>query len=366
VTVSANRSWVSPDSPPLPLPLGCGSIAGDHGWVDDGMGVLSCVAGDEYSATQVVACPYYLRHDVVARLPGAIRAGRSTVTWNGHCYYKITQLADPQNWRALVAALPIEHGVRPFAWSLFSGVDRAVVAGTLDPRDALCAALHHYAGTTHSAGSLLGTLAERLGDCRNHAGSLGLTGSAALDLARLGRGGDVDLIVYPLLEPTEVIGCLEELGARFLPDLATVGDSRVTVYRSSRLMPPLTDAVTSRTLLARRMDVAWIGRLRLDLTFRPQDPVQVPEVRYAVPPAGRIRGRATVTSISDGYPVHLSVESPRIEHLLVTARGYQGALRVGDRVRFAATLHRPGEAATYASLDDACGHTLSLATEGQP
>lgn len=105
--MAAKSSWASPE-PPL-VPLGRDSTVGDHGWVDDGLGILSCVAGHEQSATQLVACPYYLSHDVVTRLPGAVPEGRPTVTWKGHRYYKITQLASPQDWGTLVARLPADQ-----------------------------------------------------------------------------------------------------------------------------------------------------------------------------------------------------------------------------------------------------------------
>lgn len=44
----------------------------DHGRVDNQGGVLSCIAGDLHSATTVVACPYYLRRDVLDALPASI------------------------------------------------------------------------------------------------------------------------------------------------------------------------------------------------------------------------------------------------------------------------------------------------------
>jgi hypothetical protein len=51
----------------------------DHGWVDDQCGVLSCIAGDLHTASTIVACPYYLRRDVLIELsPQPGPGGRQT------------------------------------------------------------------------------------------------------------------------------------------------------------------------------------------------------------------------------------------------------------------------------------------------
>jgi hypothetical protein len=346
---------VSPAVPPPPR---------DHGWVDDGLGVLSCVAGDEHTPTHLVACPYYLRQDVAARLPGADLTGPATVTWKGQPHYKMAYLARPQSWRTLIGALDPRHRVRPLPWSLFSAVHRAAVTDVVDPRDAYRAAIRRT-GTTHPAASLLATLADDLADPGNDAGSLGLTGSAALDPARLGTGNDIDLIIYPGPAASGIEHALRALGARFLSDLAADADLRTTAYQATRLMPRLADPATSRTLLARRNDVAWLGQLRIDLTYAGQPPAQTTTLMYDRPSVGRIRAGGTVTAIGDGFPVRLTVNSPHVDNLLITARGYQGAFRVGDRLRFTAALHR-GDGRPFASLDDASGHRLTLKQEGQP
>jgi hypothetical protein len=327
--------------------------------------VLSCVAGDEHTLTHLVACPYYLRWDVAERLPGVDLSMPPTVTWRGHPHYKIAQLAGPWSWRTLIDALDPRHGVQPLKWSLFSAINRANVTQTMDPREAYRAIIRHHAGASHPTARLLTRLAEGLGDRGNHHGSLGLTGSAALDPARLGTGNDIDLIIYPGLHVARIEPVLEGFGARFLADLAADADPRVARYQAARLMPRLADLATGTILLTRRKDVAWLGQLRIDLTHARPRPTQTAAPTYDRPPVGRIRACGTVTQIDDGFPVWLTMDSKHVDRLLVTARGYQGALRLGDRLRFTGTLHS-GDGRPFASLDDVSGHRVTLEQEGQP
>jgi hypothetical protein len=37
----------------------------DHAWLDNGHGILSCVAGHRHASDAVAVCPFYLRADVV-------------------------------------------------------------------------------------------------------------------------------------------------------------------------------------------------------------------------------------------------------------------------------------------------------------
>jgi hypothetical protein len=341
------------------------AVPGDHGWVDDGHGVLSCVAGDAHSPSQVVACPYYLRRDIAERLPGAdLRQGPS-LTWEGHPHYKIAQLAPPRSWSSLVQALPARHGVRPLRWSLFSSVQRSAIRGAVSPAAAYRTALHHGHDADHPVRRLLRQLADEAGDPGNVHGSLGLTGSAAIDPARLGAGNDTDLIIYPGAGAPLVLPALQRLGARFLPELVAVGDPRATTYLTTRLMPAITDEPSTRVLTRRRRDVAWLGQHRIDLTYAGSPTSPDASLPYDRPPVGRLHATATVTGIAPGFPVALKVESGQIDRLLITARGFQGVFRIGDRLRFTATLHR-GDDDPFASLDDASGHRLSIEQEGQP
>jgi hypothetical protein len=110
------------------------SIAGlsdgplDHSWLDDGRGVLSCVAGSQHSARGVAACPYYLRDDVVNALPPRLRPAQSHVTegslsYHHAIYHKISRLYAPQSWSEVVGILAVSHSVQPAAWSLYSVID---------------------------------------------------------------------------------------------------------------------------------------------------------------------------------------------------------------------------------------------------
>jgi len=335
----------------------------DHGWLDDGHGVLSCVAGDEHTPTAIAACPYYLRTDVVAALDQLARPLWTpdltpTLLWRGEPYHKITRLAGPQTWPRLVTALPATHGLRRLAWSLFSELDAARVVRTVDPRDAFRAALADPTGMGNAL-ALLGELCALVGDPGNRAGLLGLTGSAALDPALLGRTNDIDLMVYPGTDQPRLLGGLRALGARFLADLHHT-DPRRSAYLASRLMPPTTDPATLRALYGRRHDVAWVDDLRIDLTYGGEHGVQLVTLPYTTPPTGRYRGTLTVTGVEDRYPVVLHVADADIDRLLITARGYQGAFRPGDRIRVDAAMHRPTHPAPFASVDDAAGHTITL------
>lgn len=341
------------------------TVPGDHGWVDSGHGVLSCVAGDAHPTSQVVACPYYLRRDVAERLPGVdLRQGPS-LTWKGHPHYKIAQLVPPRSWSGLVRTLHARHGVRSLRWSLFSTVQRSAIVAVVSPADAYRSALHHEHTTDHPVRRLLHQLADAAGDPGNVHGALGLTGSAALDPDRLGAGNDTDLIIYPRPGASRVLPALQRLGARFLSDLAAAGDPRATTYLATRLMPAIADEPSTRLLTRRRRDVAWLGQHRIDLTYAGNPTSPGADLPYDRPPAGRLYAAATVTGITSGFPVELHVDSGQIDRLLITARGFQDVFRIGDRLRFTATLHR-GDDGPFASLDDVSGHRLSIEREGQP
>lgn len=364
----------------------------DHSWVDDGLGVLSCVAGDEHTTDVLAVCPYYLREDVVGRLARRhpLTAPREpTVTRADGRFHKISDLTGPEGWSRLIGHLPPEHGLHPLRWSLFTGLERRAGLSVIDPRDAFAAALDCASGDGR-AGRVLAELAAGIGDVGGARRCLGLTGSAALDPTRLGYGGDVDLVVYPAVTPARLADALAGIGARTLADIATdPRDGHVADYLASRMMPPITDTATARVVSGRRTDVAWVGRLRLDLTTGAHHAHIVPTLQYEIAPAGPAVGTATIGAADPGYPVlhTMTAGEPAVvgsldarrfdghvpagaagvdaDRLLITARGFQGAFRAGDRIRYVGALHRrPTEPAAFVSIDDAAGHTLELLTEG--
>lgn len=243
----------------------------DHGWVDNHQGLLSCIAGDVRTVTTVVACPYYLRHDVAAELPPTARPrwnpnASPSLTYHGDPYYKITQVAWPHEWRPLVAALPARHAAVPAAWSLFTLLERRPELTVIDPRRALTDRLDNAPETSRSA-RLIRELLSGLGDTHNRENLLGLTGSAALSPTKLDTGTDLDLLVYPPANTGSLDPLLTALGAQFLNELPET-DSRLRDYQRSRIMPPLADHATGLQLRHRRRDVCWIDGLRLDITAR--------------------------------------------------------------------------------------------------
>ena len=46
----------------------------DHAWLDNGHGILSCVAGHRHAPDAVAVCPSYLRADVVDTISDELRA----------------------------------------------------------------------------------------------------------------------------------------------------------------------------------------------------------------------------------------------------------------------------------------------------
>lgn len=344
----------------------------DHGWINDGHGVLSCVAGDQHTTTRAVACPYYLRTDVVAGLPpGLTRTpeARPALARPDGLYHKITELAAPADWPALVAALNCRHRLQPLAWSLFSAVGLTPTISLLDPRDALRTAL----STAPPSPTLevLGSLAAALSDPGNLTGVLGLTGLAALQPARLPSAltgnHDVDLMLYPATlgdRYLRVSAVLRSLGAILPADLPDY-DRRTRRYRISRLMPATTTAASAALFWRRRTDLAWIGDLRLDVTTSGV-PERIDVLPYQTAPIGRRTAEVAVAAIGKGYPIRLQVEHPVLADVLITARGYQTVLRVGDQLTVTGWLHSTEDDALYLSVDDCAGHHITLRREGAP
>lgn len=347
-----------PDPPPT-----------DHAWITDQHGVLACIAGDTHTPTTFIGCPYYLHHDVVSALPTTVRPRwradtQPTLTYQNRRYFKITELAWPHEWRALIDALPETHALAPAAWSLLSMLTPAPGVSVLDPRQALIERID-TAPTSRSVW-LIRSLLEGLGDPTNDRGMLGLTGSAALDPAKLVTGTDLDLLIYPPTSTADLAPVLNALGARFLADLPDT-DPRLADYQRSRIMTPVADPATSKILRRRRRDVCWLDGLRVDLTDATGQQRQVPHLIYQRAPDALINTTLTIGHISPDYPAVVTADDVAGTQLVITARGYStGVLLPGDRLRLRASLHKPSAAAPFLSLDDAAGHELHLLEQEQP
>jgi hypothetical protein len=338
----------------------------DHAWIDDGRGVLSCTAGSQHSQAMAVVCPYYLRSDVVQAVAPQVAAHTASLTWRGDRYVKITQLCAPGQWARLIAAASPEHGLHSMAWSLLTGLDAERWARVVDPRDALRAALRDGQGPIIA---LLAQLCTALGDPGNAAGLLGLTGSAALDATRFdpsreGAVSDIDLTIYPSVDPDTLHAAIATVGGQFPAELPDTERHRIA-YQHSRMMPPTTDEYSQAVFWRRRQDLAWVDSLRLDLTR--SDPTGTPAdgLAYARRPVGGWNAVVAVTAVHDRYPVTLHVEHPEVQRVQITARGYQTTLRPGDRLALRGLLHRPTGQQAFASIDDAAGHQIILIQPGE-
>lgn len=148
----------------------------DHGWIDDGSGTLSCIAGDQHSLGHVVVCPYYIALDLLPRLRDVVgsdmnhaEAELPTLRWRGQRHVKITALAAPERWHDVVAALDTRHGLTPAAWSLFSLLDSSHADVVIDPRDALRSFLTRARNFSYA--QWMSQLLESLGDHANESGT---------------------------------------------------------------------------------------------------------------------------------------------------------------------------------------------------
>lgn len=357
--VTDARSWVG-----LPE-LNAGPV--DHAWLDNGHGVLSCVAGHRHASDAIAVCPFYLRSDVVDTIPGHLRAGPELpepVRYRWSRYFKITALIRPEHWHDFVASLPAHHGLRPCAWSVFSIQDPGRVEAGYDPRDALRRVLAKPApGPT---ATLLERLLAELGDPGNEHGSLGITGSIAVSPERIDQAGDIDLLIYlPAAQRPDVDQALRGLGAHFLGDLSANGDARLDHYLQSRSTAPVYQPASRAVFWSRRRDVAWIGDQRIDLTWTEPRAVPVARLPYDLAPAGTFDGELHVTAVTDQFPVIVAVNGPEsISDLHITARGLQESLLPGDRVAVTGNVHDHPNGQRFVSVDDAAGHRLDLATNG--
>jgi hypothetical protein len=207
---------------------------------------------------------------------------------------------------------------------------------------------------------LLVELLHQVGDQGNRAGGLGLTGSAALDPAKTVTGNDLDLLVYDSIDLSRLRQALTRMGAIFLADLKSA-DQRLKAYDASRIVPPIANEATRCLFRARRRDVAWISGQRIDISRARNRSTWLPELIYARPPVARHRGEYAITEIDDTCPVTLHVRGDdEVTRVVITARGYQEALRPGDRILLDGFRHRGTDGDTFASLDDAAGHSIML------
>jgi hypothetical protein len=337
----------------------------DHSWLVTGTGVLFCIAGSSHTTSAVAGCAYYLRDDVATDLRSRLglapaRSDRG-LTYAGATYRKLPDLAPPTAWPNLHAGLH-RHGITALPWSLLAAIDPNRAITHLDPRDAARRAvqlpLHrHQCGQT-----VLRRLLTDLDQPGHGGGVLGLTGSAALDPARLCTAPDLDLLTYPDLDPAALTRAIHASGGQYLADLPP-DDPRLTAYTASRFLPASPRAAEARARLwSRRHDVAWIGNLRLDLTPVPNHAQTAHQLPYTAADRGPIITTLTLDTVSSGYPAQLTGRTRPGDRLavLVTARGYDSVLRPGDQIHLSGRLHaHPGEA-RFASVDDHPGHHLHL------
>jgi hypothetical protein len=336
----------------------------DHSWLVTGTGVLFCLAGSTHTTTAVAGCAYYLRDDLAADLTARLalpppRTNRR-LSHAGASYTKLPDIAPPADWPRLHAALH-PHGVTAMPWSLLAALDPNRATAHIDPHTAARTASRrphpHACGQT-----VLRDLLARLGDPDGAGKMLGLTGSAALDPARLCDSPDLDLLTYPDLDHTAFTGAVHTLGGRYLAELPP-GDPRLAAYAASRFLPANPRTSDDRVRMwSRRRDVAWIGDLRLDLTPVPDRARTADRLPYTAADLGPVTTNLTLDTVTAGYPVRLTGRTPTGARLgvLVTARGYDSVLRPGDRIHLAGRLHRHPHNPAFASVDDHPGHHLHL------
>ncbi len=337
----------------------------DHSWLITGTGVLFCIAGSTHTTSAVAGCAYYLRDNVAADISSRLglapaRSDRG-LTYAGATYRKLPDLASATGWPALHAGLH-RHGITALPWSLLAAVDPNRAVAHLDPRDAARQAIQPPLHRHQCGHTVLRRLLADLDRPGNGGGVLGLTGSAALDPARLCTAPDLDLLTYPDLDLTALTDAIHASGGRYLADLPP-DDRRLSAYTASRFLPASPRAAEARARLwSRRHDVAWIGNLRLDLTPVPDHAQTADRLPYTAADLGPITTTLTLDMVSPGYPAQLTGRTRNGDRLavLVTARGYDSVLRPSDRIHLAGRLHaHPGEA-PFASVDDHPGHHLHL------
>src|SRR5215475_7389812 len=336
----------------------------DHSWLVTTTGVLFCLAGSTHTTTAVAGCAYYLSTDLALDLTTqlALRSPATTrhLSHAGTRYLKLPYIAPPAYWPRLHDALR-HHGITALPWSLLAALDPHRAAAHVDPRTAAHNAVR--SPHAHQCGqAVLRELYAGVGDPDAVSGLLGLTGSAALDPARLCTSSDLDLLTYPDLDDTTLSAAVGACGGQFLADLP-LEDPRVAAYTASRFLPASPRSSDDRTRLwSRRRDVAWIGDLRLDITPVPRRARIVHRLPYTAADIGPVTTTLTIDTVTTGYPTHLTGSTPRGERLtvLVTARGYDSVLRPRDRIHLTGSLRRHPDEPPFASVDDHPDHRLRL------
>jgi hypothetical protein len=339
----------------------------DHSWLV-GDGVLFCVAGSAHTTTAVAGCAYWIRDDLAAGIapPAWAPAGRP-LTFRGATYRKLPALANPADWPTVHNRLS-GRGITALPASLLAAFDPAAAPDSIDPRVAAQGAASLPAHQHDCGRRILHDLHTALGDPHAEAGLLGLAGSAALDPTRLCAGTDLDLLTYPGLADETLTAAIHSRGGVYLADIGR-GDPRRLAFDASRFLPARPDAANRNRLWARRRDVAWIGDVRLDLTAVPAAGRLVNHLPYAGPDLGPITTPLTVTAVEPGYPTHLTGTAPDRGELTVwvTARGYDGALRPGDRIHLSGRRRPatggPSGGRELVTVDDWPGHHLHLEAE---
>jgi hypothetical protein len=338
----------------------------DHTYLDNGRGVLFCVAGSCHTPALVVGCPYYLRDDIVDQLGATVRSrpgrGARPLVYGGQAYFKISLLAAPGDWGHLLARLDPAHGIDPLPTPLLATLDRRRVAGCVEPRTAA----RDAARSPHGHGCLQQSLIDLLGavgDPGNEHGHIGFTGSAALDSTRLCDGEDLDLLVYPSLTPTALENAVRVCGGQFLADLKP-GDPEYDRYAASRFLPATPVPGDQRRLWSRRRDVLWLGGGRMDVTQVPARASIVADLPYALPDLGPCYVKGFVAQVEPGYPLRLMVvrddDMGVPVTVLVTARGYDSVFMAGDHLAINGRTRGGRGHDPFVTVEDAPGHRIAL------
>lgn len=294
----------------------------DHSYVETTRGVLFCLAGSRHTSTELLGCPYYATRAAAGEWADT---GATALVRDGVEYVRLRQPvrltpAERVSWAE-------QLGVRPLPFAHLTALSRTDVRAILDPRDLLEERLKgpHDHGCAHT---LLHTLLDRMGDPDGTSGLVGLTGSAALDDRPICDADDLDFLLYP---PLDLLAWTDAVRAA---DYVVLGELRpdsahLHAYAASRKIAGKRTLASWRAAARRRLDVAWVGDVKVDLTEvgAPADATRFP---HDGRPCGRVQVAGRVETVERGYPFRVRLADGRT--VVVAARGQQRTIRPGDRV----------------------------------
>ncbi|MBT8228294.1 MAG: hypothetical protein HKP61_12815 [Dactylosporangium sp.] len=327
----------------------------DHTYVRLEDGSLFCVAGNQHTPTEVLGCLYYAPTSRIGdwgipadQAPGPPR----TVAPDGSPMTKIGPVVarGPARFTAPLGA----RGVRWWPTTHLQAVARDRITAVFDPVAALAKAL--TAG--HGHGCPQDVLTRLVGEATSGqvpTGRLGLTGSASLHPTNLRTARDLDLVLLPPVR----LATFTTAGTGYQPlaDLDTA-DPRRRHYLATRLSQRAMDVSETRTVVARRRDVGWVGPVQIDLT-EIAAPAPIRESWwFDQPSTGLANQDGTIATVGDGYPFHLTLTGSD-RPVLVSRRGWQGVLRPGDHIAARGPVFPDGGIPVLV-VDDCPDHALHL------